>query len=127
MVGKVLYYLLSNDANFSGVTTSIFPERVPEGTDYPFCRYSQISTTPTDDKDGASTLDEIIVQVDYWHTSKDSLETLAGYGRSALDRQSGTIQGQNIDKIIFLQERSDYDEDAEAYRVMQEFRIRLKR
>lgn len=126
MVGRVIQYLLSNDADVSGQAT-VHPQKVKQGTTGSTVVWNIISTEPTDDKNGASTLDVIRVQIDCYASLYITAENIAGYVRAALDRQSGIIAGMNIDKIIFETQRDAFDEDSEEHRIFQEYRVRLKR
>lgn len=128
-VGKVIYDLLSNDATVSAtVGTKIYPDIAPQTTSFPYVVYQEISTTPTDDKDGTSKLDSIRLQIDMYDDNYDDIETLATAIRDALDRQTGTIQSVAVDKIIFSNEVSgNYDIDMNIWWRSQDYDIRIAR
>lgn len=128
-VGKVIYDQLSNDGTVAGlVSTRIYPDIAPQRATLPYVVYTEISTAPTDDKDGSSVLDTIQVQVDMYDDNYDDVETLAAAIRAALDRVSGTIQSVVVDKIIYSGEGSGaYSADMNIWWRSQDYQIRIKR
>jgi len=125
--GKVIYTLLSTNSPVTAVvSTRIFPDRASQGAPNPCIIYQDISNAPTDTKDGVSTLDVRRFQIDVYSETRAEAETVNGLIRTALDRQSGTIAGINVDKVIYDSESDFFDDIAQSYRVMSEYRIRVK-
>ena len=123
-IGKSIYYLLSNSANVSGiVSTKIYPLRVPQIKDFPAISYQQIANTPTDQKDAVSGFDRIDVDINLWSKSYDQINTLAGYVRTALDRQSISSQGLTVNTIVFVREFDDFSDPAEIYHKVLQFKF----
>jgi len=128
-IGKAMYSILTTDATVAGlVSTKVYPNTVPKDVAFPFVVYTTINTTPADTKDGVSPLDEIQVQVDVYSTSYDTTTTLANACRGALDRYSGTVASQAIQRIRFVGElEGEYEEEVGVWWKSQDYMIRLKR
>lgn len=129
MIGKVIYDLLSNDATVSAaVSTRIFPDTVPQNTEFPYVSYTVISTLPTNDKDGASQLDVVSVQVDIYSRNYSTTQDIAAACRSALDRYSGTNNSVVVDKMVFANEAAgQYEQNIGVFWVSQDYTARVKR
>ena len=126
--GKVFYFLLSTDAGISAlVGTNIYPDAAPQGTANPCIIYQDTTSAPTNTKDGSSTLDVFRFQLDCYAGSRKAAGELNEAIRTALDRQSGTIQSVEVDKIIYESESAFYDPESVSFRVMSDYRIRIKR
>lgn len=128
-VGKVIYDKLSSDGPVSGlVSTRIYPDTVPQEATFPYIAYTVISTSPTDEKDGASQLDEVQVQIDIYSRAYGTTQDIATAARTALDRFSGTNNSVVVDKIIFQNEASgQYEPMIGVYWITQDYRVRVKR
>jgi hypothetical protein len=86
-----------------------------------------IDVVPENTKDGVSLLDSCRIQVNCYHQTKDLVNALADEIRSKLDRYRGTVGTFTIDKIVFSDAHSDFDEERKIYIVTQDFIIRHKR
>lgn len=129
MIEQVIYSVLKNDANVSGVTTSIYNHAIPQGVAWPAITYMRISNEPQDTKSGVSGTDNIMLDVDLWGDNYATLKTLAGHVRTALDRYAGTVSGVEVKSIQFQTDREDYEMgDSEIiYHISQEYKVRHKR
>lgn len=127
--GTVIHNLLSNDATVSGiVSTRIYPDTAPQNASFPYVVYQITGTIPTNDKDGTSKLDTVIMQIDAYSTSYDTTRTLADAIRTELDRYSGTNGTTVVDKIIFSNESSGPpDLGLGVFWLSQDYEIRIKR
>jgi hypothetical protein len=87
----------------SGVNTArVFPGDPPQAAQYPLICVETFDSEPFDTKDGVSVVDNEMVKVSYMSESESTLYDLAERGRDALDGQSGTINGRDVDYIRYL-------------------------
>jgi hypothetical protein len=90
--------------------------------------YTITNTEPSLTKDGVSPLDVIRFQIDCYSTQYDENTLLANAVRSALDYYTGTVEGQQIQRIRFIGEGDgDYNAELEIFWKSLDFSIRLKR
>lgn len=134
MIGKAIYYILANTSGVTSITsTRIFPGNAPQQTANPCLIYNVRSTDPNDTQETVATLDTIILQIDsYSDTAANATTgalTLAEAVRAALDRKTpGTYNGVIIRDIIFSDQTGVFwDDESNAYRVMQMYKINMKR
>jgi hypothetical protein len=126
MIGKVLYDLMVNDSDISGlVGDRIYPSLAKEDVPKPYIVYEKTDETPTDDKDGKSTLDESFYDIMVFTDDIDQLEVLGLYIRNILDRFSGTNSGWDVDKIIYEEEVNEYNDEDRLYGKQIRYRIRF--
>lgn len=126
MLSKAIYYILSNDAAITAITSEIYTASAPQGTHNP-CIVFKVSVNPEDDKDGVSSLDLAEMEVDIYVDRGDysTLETLGEAVRAALDRTSGVIAGLHIQNIAYDgQFEPFYDHISNAFRLSMDFNIR---
>ena len=129
--------ILENDKDVRGSTAVIYLGDVPsqEGsnkfsaTDEPFITVELDSTEPHDTKSGVSTLDVGEVTVRSFHSERRDALALSKLVRTALDRYSGTIEGETVQSIRFNSEATDYQViDNKLFQfVEQDYSVRLKR
>lgn len=103
----------------------IYPQVVPQDTDYPYAVYSIISDVPANTKDGVSELDTYRLQISIWGDGP-TVETLLASYRSTLDRYRGTNSTNVIDKIIFDGVNDLFDEESRYMGKAIDFLIRVK-
>lgn len=129
MIGKAIYSILSNDAGVTAlVGTKIYPDIIPLGTAYPATVYSVVSTTPTNVKDGASTLDATVVQVDIYSDDYSEAQSIASAIRTALDTYSGTVATVKVDSCRFAGESTGrFGEETLIFWISQDYNFRIKR
>ena len=128
MIGNAIYYLLSNDATLSGlIGTRIYPDLATQQAVYPFCVYMIDEVQPSDTKDGASVLDQIIFNVTTYAKSYTTAQEIASACRAVLDAHpTGTVSGVDVQAIRFTGQRSDRLEvDKGVYIVSQDYRARI--
>ena len=128
MIGKVIYNLLSNSAPVAAIVgTNIFPGIADEDIKVDYIVYEQSGTAPTNDKDGPSCLDVLEYDIEMYGKTRARVTDLADKVRTALDRVSGTIEGQNVDSIVFADEGGGYADADRVHIKIQRYTIRLLR
>ena len=130
-VGTAIRDILTSDATLSGIVgTRVFPNTVPAKTVFPFAVYTIIRTSPTNDKDGVSPLDEVMVQLDFYNKNYASNKEAATRARELLDRYRNLQYSSTlaIDKAIFDNEiDGEFDEEIGVYWTSQDYRFRINR
>lgn len=126
-VSKHIYKKLSTTSNIqSAVDTRIYPEVVPQGSEFPCIVYSKTSIEPNDTKSGASTNDRINIQIDTYGETYQQTETISGRVRTALDRYSGTLEGITFQQVVFIDDSNEgRDDDRNVFRIRQQYQIRI--
>lgn len=128
MIDNAIYIILAATSKVTAfVSLNIFPGVAAQSDMAAYIVYHLIDIVPENTKDGVASLDEARVQIDCFHPTKASCDTLAGEIRLALDRYRGTAGTYTIDKIIFQDARNDFDEDRKIYQVSQDYIIRHSR
>ena len=127
-VSKHIHKKLWNTSNIqSAVDTRIFPDVVPQGSEFPCLVYSKTSIEPNDTKSGASTNDRINIQIDTYGTSYQQTETISSRVRTALDRYTGTLEGFTFQQVVFIDDSNEgRDEDRGVFRIRQQYQIRIE-
>ena len=95
---------------------------------FPFIIYDVESESPTQDKDGVSTLDEDFVMVSCYCKTYSEASDLAQKIRTALDRKKGTFGGIEIQSIQYNGYNDLFDDntsDEGVYRKALDFKIRI--
>ena len=112
-IGKAIYDILTSNTPVSDlVSTRIFPNVAPQTTTMPFIIYQVVSTTPTDYKQGVSSLDTTSIMVHAYSKTYTEASQLAEYVRVALDRVSGTYNDIRVQSISFRSYHDLFDFDA---------------
>lgn len=129
MIGKSIHTLLTTDATFAALTgMRVYPNTVPQNAAFPYAVYTIIGTTPMNQKDGVSPLDEIFVQLDLYSKLYETSGAMAEQARTVLDGHRGAVAMVNIDQCIFEgQQDGDFDPQLMVYWVSQDYRFRIKR
>lgn len=128
-VGKAIYTVLTSDATLAAlVSNRVYPATVPARASIPYVVYTQVGNAPTDDKDGPSALDSVMIQVDAYASNKTDSVTITERVRVLLDRLNNQVSGVNIDSVIFDGENDgDYNAQLGVYWTSQDYRFRIKR
>lgn len=129
MIGIAIRTILTADGTIARLFANrIYPDKVPQRAGFPYLTYQVIGTEPTNDKDGASKLDIVRVQLDIYTTNYDTAQTAAESVREVLDRYRGTVGAAVIDKVIFAgQSSGEPDADMNIFWISQDYEIRIKR
>jgi len=127
--GLAIYNILSNDADVSQlVGVRIFPNVAKNSTQFPFIIYDVNGETPTNDKDGVSTLDTDSLMVSCYSETYKQASVLGLRIRKALDRVKGTFGGVEIQSIQYVGYDDLFDDDSGdegIYRKALNFNIRI--
>ena len=126
-VGLAIYNILSNATAVTAyVSTRIYPNVAPKTTPFPFIVYDVDGDIPTDTKDGAATVDVNDVMVSCYADTYSQACSLADVIRTALDRQSGTFAGVEVQTIVYTGYNDIFDDNHEMgiYRKAIDFNIR---
>tara|TARA_R100001244_G_scaffold42085_2_gene38078 strand:- start:5331 stop:5732 length:402 start_codon:yes stop_codon:yes gene_type:complete len=127
--GKVIYNLLTGDTEIADlVDKRIFPNVAKNTTEFPFIVYDVDGESPTDEKDGVSTLDTDSVMVSCYCKTYAQASDLARKIRTALDRISGTYSGVVVQSIKYNGYNDLFDEnvsDEGVYRKALDFDLRI--
>jgi hypothetical protein len=128
IVGKAIYYLLTNATDVTDVvSTRIYPEVAQQDSDLPFIVYNVTNNEPTDTKPEPSKLDTAQVEVNIYAESYTEAIDLAVAVRAALDRVKGTYNGVNVQSIQYQNEVIDFDEPQRAYNISADYDVRISR
>jgi hypothetical protein len=122
-----IYGRLSSDATLTALlasTTSIYPEVAPQNAANPCLVYSESTPEYADTKDGKSTLDTSIIQVDVYANTIAERNNIGSRVRVLLDRFSGTVNSVAVQSIQLVYSFKTYDQDSNAYRQTFDFRLR---
>lgn len=127
--GLAIYNILTTNVDVgSMVSRRVFPNVAKNGTEFPFIIYDVESESPTQDKDGVSTLDEDFVMVSCYSKTYSEASDLAQKIRTALDRKTGTFGGIEIQSIQYNGYNDLFDDntsDEGVYRKALDFKLRI--
>ena len=128
-VGLAIYEILSNNTDVAAlVDTRIYPNVAKIKTIFPFIIYDVTGDAPDDTKDGVSTLDVNSIMVSGYSKTYSEAADLALKIRTALDRNSGTFTGVEIQSIQYQGYNDLFDDDSGdegIYRKALDFKIRI--
>jgi hypothetical protein len=126
--GKAIYKLLKDSADVGAICADrIYPELAQQDVDVPFIVYTVTDTTPSGTKNATSKLDTARVEL---YCVSDDYEQSMDLGiacRSALDRQSGTVSGVEVQSIDFDTSDVQFDPDQRVYVLEQTYDVRIQR
>lgn len=126
--GKAIYKLLKDSADVGAICADrIYPELAQQDVDVPFVVYTVTDTTPSDTKNSTSKLDTARVEL---YCVSDDYEQSMDLGiacRTALDRQSGTVSGVEVQSIDFDTSDIQFDPDQRVYVLEQTYDVRVQR
>jgi hypothetical protein len=132
--GAAIYGVLKDDTTLTGLlssNTAIFPDVAPQGTLNPCIVYSESIAEFSDTKDGVSTLDVNVIQIDIYSTTIVQRAAISSRVRTLLDRYSGTKNSIVIDSIKLIYsvptvENYNDTTDLKVYRQSMDFQVRQK-
>jgi hypothetical protein len=126
--GKAIYKLLKDSADVGAICADrIYPELAQQDVDVPFIVYTVTDTTPSATKNATSKLDTARVEL---YCVSDDYEQSMDLGiacRTALDRQSGTVSGVEVQSIDFDTSDVQFDPDQRVYVLEQTYDVRIQR
>jgi len=116
MIGASLYNLLSAHAPLVAlVGDQIYPVQAPQEKEDPVVIYGIVSQKGEHDKSRLSTEDWIEVEVLVYSKDYDKLHQICKEVRAALDGQNGTIEGNEISQISFVEFKDGWEPERESY------------
>jgi hypothetical protein len=122
--------ILRNDATTIALTTAtrIYPSQRSQQSGLPAITVKVINNDPSDTKSGVSGLDQVEVEVISYGETYSSALAVSKAVRTALDRTSGTYNGEVIQSIRFLDQFTDYEEinNKPIHYIEQNFKVRVK-
>ena len=125
-VGDVLYSILSNDSNISGIVSDkIYPFLAIEDVVSPYIVYTIEGVEPTQTDDGVSPLDVNGATIEIYSENLEEISTLSKMVRNALDRYKGTVEGIEVQSVSFQAEDGGYADDDRIYLKMQTYSLRM--
>jgi len=124
MISRALYSLLGTKGVLTAFSNKVYPIRTPDGIVPPFAIYA-FDTIPENTKDSC-TLDIHDLYFTIFAKTYESGVTLAETLRAALDRYTGTVSSEIIDKIMFQDYREGFDEAAKLFQFDQQYKVRNK-
>jgi|TARA_Y100000310_G_scaffold169451_1_gene169495 hypothetical protein len=127
-INDVIYSKLSNDGDVSAIVgTKIYPYLAIENIKYDYIVYEQTGVEPTDCKDGASTLDTVLFNIEMYSKTPSDLEDLSTKVRTVLDRFGGTVETIVVQSIQFTGEDSGYADEDRVFMKIQQYRARIEK
>ncbi len=125
---RTIVSLINNDVDVDAILNKrFFPVRIPQSNKtFPAATFRRMGTSPTDSKDGASSLDTHKLMIDLWGNSYSELKDLAKKIRAAIDRKSVSLFGIDVDSIIFVNDKDGFSDNTDLNHLMQEYKIREK-
>ena len=126
--GKAIYKLLKDSADVGAICADrIFPELAQQDADAPFIVYTIQSTQPSPTKNSTSKIDTARVELYCLSEDYEEAMSLGIAVRSALDRQSGTINGVEVQSIDFDTSDIQFDSDQCIYVLEHTYDVRIQR
>jgi len=126
--GKAIYKLLKDSSDVGAICADrIYPEMAQQDAQLPFIVYTVTDTTPAATKNATSKLDTARVEL---YCISDDYEVGMNLGiavRGALDRQSGTLSGVQVQSIDFDTSDVQFDPDQRVYVLEQTYDVRIQR
>ena len=126
--GKAIYKLLKDSSEGCAICADrIYPELAQQDAALPFIVYTVTDTTPAATKNATSKLDTARVEL---YCVSDDYEVGMNLGiavRGALDRQSGTLSGVEVQSIDFDTSDVQFDPDQRVYVLEQTYDVRIQR
>ena len=129
-IGAAIFKILGDDSTLLGLlggVKKIYPLRAPQSETFPYVVYQKNSVSANDSKDGASTLDVVRVQFDFYHDNFDLNYEISEQARTVLDKYRGTIGGISVDSCNYLTENEGWEDEDDIYRISVDYSFRIKR
>lgn len=116
MIGNSLYTLLSTHAPLTAlVGTQIYPVHAPQEKKDPMVIYGIVKQEGHQTKTVTSAEDWIEVDIVVYDKDYDQMHDISKKVRTALDGVGGTIAGNAISKITFMNFEDSWEEERESY------------
>ena len=126
--GKAIFKLLKDSTEVGAICADrIYPELAQQDAALPFIVYTIQDTSPTHAKNSTSKLDTARVELFCVGGDYSEVMDLGIAVRGALDRESGTIAGVQVQSIQFETSQVEYDPDVNVYSLEQSYDVRIQR
>ena len=127
-VDKVVYNLLNTDSNITDIVNNrIYPVVAPQNTTSDFIVYHVTDLEQADTKTTKNSYAKFRVQINSYTTRYNVGQDLQEKIKLRLNRQSGTIAGQNLSLITFDSFQTlDFEYELNKYSMLSIFNITLK-
>lgn len=120
-IDTALYQLLTN-----GGIARVYPPPVPDNPTYPLVTYQQISDPRTYVMEGPDGFVFARFQFNCWALTSSAARFVAESLRIILSGYRGSSDDINIQAAFLLGGPKDYDNEAKAHRVVQDYRVIFK-
>jgi hypothetical protein len=117
MLSDAIYTLLLS------VNTNTFPGVAEQEVDVPFIVHTTSRVIPHPSKDGESSMDIVIYKIASYDATQRAAQSQADSIRAVLDNYSGVVSSVDIDRIVFVDEQSGYDQQTDFFYTLQTYRI----
>ena len=126
--GKAIYKLLKDSSEVGAICADrIYPELAQQDAEMPFIVYTVTDTTPSATKNATSKLDTARVELYCISGDYEQAMDMGIAVRGALDRQSGTLSGVEVQSIDFDTSDVQFDPDQRVYVLEQTYDVRIQR
>lgn len=126
--GLGIYALLQESSDVTDlVGTRVFPALAAQEAEMPFITYELVQITPSDEKDGPSTMDEVRVEVVCYAEKYSVAADLGTKVRTALDRMALQGDGISIQSIKFHDVTDEVLDSPRRYVQVHDYTVRQNR
>jgi hypothetical protein len=126
--GLGIYQLLQESSDVTDlVGTRVFPALAAQQAEMPFITYELVQITPSDEKDGPSTMDEVRVEVVCYAEKYSVAADLGTKVRTALDRMALQGDGISIQSIKFHDVTDEVLDSPRRYLQVHDYTVRQNR
>lgn len=128
-VTYALKAIFDADAGVTAIVgTKHYAGRALQETALPYVVFDIVSVDPTDEKDGASPVDAVRVQVDCYAATYLGVEALNDAVRDALDAYptGTTIGGVKVDGVLYITENGTISDETDIFRRSSDYQVRIK-
>jgi len=116
-------YLLDSAPIAAVVGARVYPSRIPQGVTGTSIVYTRISGGGDYHLQGLSGFARHRYQIDAWAKTINEAASLADFIRDRIDGFRGSMGAVTVHGIFFLDQREDYDEEANLHRVGRDYFI----
>jgi hypothetical protein len=119
---KIFKYLLSATAVTALVSARIYPMALPQNPTYPALTFANTGGQKIYDLSGYSNLENPHIQIDAWSTSYDTVKSLAGKVKTAMDAATSFSANLSGDADAYDDEITEAGSQR-IYRISQDWSI----
>lgn len=126
--GKAIYSILSNHNSVTNIVSNrVYPVRAYNDAPFPYVVYTLISNDPVNEKHRVSTADIVSFQVSCFANNHEQAADLSEAVREALEKQSGTFNGIEVEDIAVISTNTGFDEDQDVHHIPLDFELFINR